>query len=150
MASNGGGACSGCEHVSPCLDQGLCLDPTVLNLPGDSVFNAPHGDDDLGGGGGAGGAGPSSTVNQDNATPRPVEVTGVTGGGTRQAFLIEGQLVVASPDGGWMPLALSTMGDGGGSGGANGGSAGGSGQQAAARGTPLSVGRHPGFSQLTL
>jgi hypothetical protein len=45
------------------VEQGLCLDPTVLRL-------SPGGD------------------------------------GQGQAFLIEGQLVVAGPDGTWMPTAL--------------------------------------------
>jgi len=126
-AGGGGGACSGCEHVSPCLDQGLCLDPTVLNLPGDednnnNTNNAPRGDLTAGGASSQGTSGP----------PRAAA--------SRQAFLIEGQLVVASPDGGWMPVALSTLGGGGGGNGGNGiygvSSSSGNGQGAPGSSTP--------------
>ena len=73
---NNDASCSGCDFISPCVEQGLCLDPTVLHLPPSS----PEG--------GAGGGGQSSQH--------------------RQAFLIEGQLVVASSDGTWQPTTLPT------------------------------------------
>ena len=78
------GKCPGCDTLSPCLDQGICLDPTVLQIRvGDEAAN---------------------------------DATDVTSGESRapsapaQAFLIEGQLVTAAPDGSWAPLALPSTG----------------------------------------
>ena len=80
MGDNNDASCSGCDFISPCIDQGLCLDPTVLHLPPSSP--------ESGAVAGAGGGGQSSQH--------------------RQGFLIEGQLVVASSDGMWQPTALPT------------------------------------------
>ena len=78
------GKCPGCDTLSPCCDQGICLDPTVIQIRvGDEAAN---------------------------------DATDVTSGESRapsapaQAFLIEGQLVTAAPDGSWAPLALPSTG----------------------------------------
>lgn len=76
-SGDGAGECSGCGTRSPCEDQGICLDPTVLRLRG-------------------GGEGASDSASGEIRAPDAAA----------QAFLIEGQLVTAAPDGSWAPLAL--------------------------------------------
>ena len=84
-------ACSGCAQVGPCVSQGLCLDPTVLTVsPGEVAENE------------------SGILNADLASS-PSSATAKLDA-HRQAFLIEGQLLISSPGGAWQSTTLRTIG----------------------------------------
>ena len=56
-------SCSGCNTFSPCVEQGLCLDPTVLRWAGagpDASVTSATPEGAAGGARGGGGAGGSS------------------------------------------------------------------------------------------
>eukprot|EP00982_Pelagococcus_subviridis_P017774 31564-Pelagococcus_subviridis.AAC.14 len=70
--------CSGCEFEAPCVSQGLCVDPTVLHVASRDLGASDDDDDGDGDGDGA----------------------------RKEAYLVEGQLVVRGKDGAWTPTTL--------------------------------------------
>lgn len=89
-SGDGGEECTACGTVSPCVDQGICLDPTAIHLGADEVAASNKFS--------RSGEGSSSAAEPSAGSARR---------GSVDAFLIEGQLVIPGAEGDWAPASLS-------------------------------------------